>query len=75
MEGRCGFSKGFPEGKSEGWNGARDPCRRHGAKPHSIQRTFPREIPRKTHTFLTLANKNNILYRIGVKIYKAKSYS
>ena len=21
MEGRCGFSEGFPEGKTEGWNG------------------------------------------------------
>ena len=49
MEGRCGFSEGFPEGKSEGWNGARDPRRRRGAKPHSIPKTFPKEIPRKTN--------------------------
>ena len=54
---------------------ARDPCRRNGVKPHSILKTFLREIPRKTHNFLTLANKNNTLYRIGVKIYKAMSYS
>ena len=33
MEGRCGFSEGFPEGKSEGWNGARDPCLGMGRSP------------------------------------------
>ena len=26
MEGRYGFSKGFPEGKSEGWNGRPKAC-------------------------------------------------
>ena len=36
---------------------------------HSILTTFLREIPRKTHTFPTLVNKNNILYRIGVTKY------
>ena len=45
------------------------PARSWGGRPsacHSIPTTFPREIPRKTHTFLTLVNKNNILYSIGV---------
>ena len=40
-----------------------------GGRPeacYSIPTTFPREIPRKTHTFPTLVNKNNILYSIGV---------
>ena len=40
-----------------------------GGRPlacHSIPTTFPREIPRKTHTFPTLVDKNNILYSIGV---------
>ena len=26
MEGRYGFSEGFPEGKSEGWNGTPKAC-------------------------------------------------
>ena len=26
MEGRYGFSEGFPEGKSEGWNGRPKAC-------------------------------------------------
>ena len=30
---------------------------------------FLREILRKTHTFLTLVNKNIILYRIGVTCF------
>merc|ERR1712105_317542 len=36
---------------------------------HSIPTTFPVEVPRKTHTFPTLVNKNNILYSIGVTKY------
>ena len=73
MEGRYGFSEGFPEGKSEGWNGRPKACPPIGGRGrgrskacHSIKTTFPREIPRKTHTFPTLVNKNNILYSIGV---------
>ena len=71
MEGRYGFSEGFPEGKSEGWNGRPKACPPAGGgdRPsacHSIITTFPREIPRKTHTFPTLVNKNNILYSIVV---------
>ena len=59
-----GFPRDFPrESHREGIAG------REGGKPlacHSIPTTFPREIPRKTHTFPTLVNKNNILYSIGV---------
>ena len=62
MSGMYGFSLGFPLGKSSGWKGRPSAC-------HSIPTTFLREIPRKTHTFLTLVNKNIILYRIGVTCF------
>ena len=69
MEGRYGFSEGLPEGKWEGLGFPRDFPR---AEPEGNPEenpdlpTFPRAIPRKTHTFPTLANEINILYMIGV---------
>ena len=62
MSGRYGFSSGFPSGKSSGWNGRLKACPPPlGGRPsasHSIPLTFPQEIPRKTHTFPPLVNKN-----------------
>ena len=49
-------AKGLPP---EGWGGRPSAC-------PSILTTFPRVIPRKTLTFLTLVNKNNILFSIRV---------
>ena len=62
MSGRYGFSSGFPSGKSLGWNGATPHAFGMGPWPHSIPQTFLREIPRKTHTFPPLVNKNIPLY-------------
>ena len=64
---------GFPrdslrESRRDGISGHR-PAPQGESRPsacHSFPTTFPREILTKTHTFQTLADKNNILCSIGV---------
>ena len=48
---RDGFSEGFPKGTARG---------------KSQGKSIPLTFLRKTHTFPTSANKNNILYSIGM---------
>ena len=57
------------ESRRDGMAGRRPAPGEGGGRPwacHSIPMTFTREIPRKTHTFPTLVNKNNLLYNIEI---------